>query len=403
MKKIAYFDCFAGISGDMILGALLDIGLPRKDLVAMLGKLPLKGYGLEARRVKRGSLRGTKMTVRLDKGAGKRIRGLDDILHILGRSSLPGPVLSGAEGVFRLLARAESRVHGSVPTEAHFHEVGAVDSIVDIVGSLAGLHLLGIEEVYASALPWNSGIVECAHGKLPVPAPAVAELMKGIPVYPHHILGELVTPTGVAILKSRASEFGYLPPMRVSGVGYGAGGDRFRGFPNLLRLVVGEASGETAGESVTVVETEVDDMSPELLAYLTGRLLEEGVLDVYTTPVVMKKGRQGQLLTVLCSPEMAPAVTELILRESTTLGVRFHEEKRVAVSRSVMKVVTPYGRVRVKAARRPGAEIALSPEYDDCVGAARKRGVPLSRVMAAAVRAAEERIEKKARVNKTKK
>ena len=395
MKKIAYFDCFAGVSGDMILGALLDAGLSRGDLRAALDRVPVSGYRFDARRVKRAGISGTKVTIRLKKGAGKKIRGLDDIIAVVRESALPESVTSAAERVFRELARVEAKVHGSRLPDVHFHELGAVDSIIDIVGSLAGLHMFGVEDVYASALPWNSGSVECAHGTLPVPAPAVAELMKGMPVYQHRIRGELVTPTGAVIMKCCARGVGSMPPMKVSRVGYGAGGSRFPGFPNLLRLVIGEAVGSCGSERVTVIETEIDDMSPAIYAHMSGKLFAGGALDVFTTPVMMKKSRVGQLLTVLCHPDRLPELTELILRESTTLGVRFREEQRIILSRETMKVKTPHGQVRVKLAIRPEGVITVSPEYDDCVRIAAKKKTPLIMVITAASRAAEEEVKKK--------
>ncbi len=393
--KIAYFDCFAGVSGDMILGALLDAGLKLKDLRLALGRLPLKGYRIEARRVTRGGLAGTRVGIHLDRGAGKGMRGLGDILAVLRRSRLPGHVAAGAERVFVELARVESRVHKTRLARAHFHELGAIDAVIDVVGSLAGLHALGVNEIYSSALPWNEGTVECAHGTLPVPAPATAELLKGIPVYQHGIRGEMVTPTGAAILRICARGFGQMPAMSIARVGYGAGGEQFRNFPNLLRLVIGERVDYRGTEMVGVVETEIDDMSPAMYDYLSGRLFEAGALDVYITQIMMKKNRPGQLLTVLCAPEKIPVVTDIIFTESTTLGVRFSEAQRLILPRAVVSARTPFGRVRVKLAKRPDGSVSASPEHDDCVRLASKNGIPLARVMAAAVRAAEAATKKK--------
>jgi len=393
--KIAYFDCFAGVSGDMILGALLDAGLRLEELERALSHVPVRGYRLEARRVTRGGLAGTRVSVRVEPGAGKRVCGLKDVLAIVRRSRLPEPVAAGAERVFQELAKAESRVHRRRIARAHFHELGAVDAVVDVVGSLAGLRALGVNEIYSSALPWNSGTVECAHGTLPVPAPATAELMRGMPVYQHRIHGEMVTPTGAAIIKVCANRIGHMPAMRITRVGYGAGGEQFRDFPNLLRLVIGERADYCGADSVGVVETEIDDMSPAIYDHLSKRLYGAGALDVYTAQISMKKNRPGQLLTVLCAPEKIPLVADIIFMESTTLGVRFREAQRLILPRVVVSARTPYGRVRVKLAKRPDSHVSVSPEHDDCARLASKRGVPLIRVMAAASRAAEAEIKKR--------
>jgi len=395
MKKIAYFDCFAGVSGDMILGALLDAGLKLKELERALGHVLVRGYRIEARRVTRGGLAGTRVSVHVNRGAGKGMRGLRDILAILRRSRLPGHVVAGAERVFVELARAESRVHRTRLARAHFHELGAVDAVVDVVGSLAGLHALGVSVIYSSALPWNSGTVECAHGTLPVPAPATAELMRGMPVYRHRINGEMVTPTGAAIIKVCAKRIGHMPAMRITRVGYGAGGEQFGNFPNLLRLVIGEGEDCRGADTVGVVETEIDDMSPAIYDHLSRRLHGAGALDVYITQIMMKKNRPGQLLTVLCAPEKIPVVADIIFMESTTLGVRFREAQRLVLPRIVVSARTPFGRVRVKLAKRPDGHVSAAPEYDDCARLASKSGIPLARVMAAASRAAEAEIKKR--------
>jgi uncharacterized protein (TIGR00299 family) protein len=395
VKKIAYFDCFAGVSGDMILGALLDAGLKLKELERALGRLPVKGYRLEKRRVTRGGLAGTRARVRLEPGAGKGVRGIDDIRAILKRSKLQPDIVATADRIFTELARAEARVHRTKLAHAHFHEVGAVDAIVDVVGSLAGLKALGVSEVYSSALPWNSGTIECAHGMLPVPAPATAELMKGMPVYRHSVRGEMVTPTGAAILKVCAKRIGRMPALKVSRIGYGAGGEQFGSFPNLLRIVIGESGGCCEAETVGIVETEMDDMSPAIYDYLSGRLYGAGAHDVYVTQIMMKKNRPGQLLTVLCPPEKIPLMADIIFTESTTLGVRFGESERLVLSRAMVSVRTPHGRVRVKLAKRPDGQISASPEYDDCARLAAEKGVPLRRVIAAATQAAGEEIKKK--------
>jgi len=395
MKKIAYFDCFAGVSGDMILGALIDAGLRPEALRAALRGVPLAGWRLSARRVRREGLAGTKVAVVTGPGAGRGLHGLDDILRAVRKSGLPECVTGGAEETFRLLARAESKVHGARLARAHFHEVGAVDSVIDVLGAWAGLNLLGVDEVYASPLPWNGGTVTCAHGILPVPAPAAAELMRGVPVVPHAARGEMVTPTGIAILKARCAGIGACPAMTVARVGYGAGDTRFPGFPNLLRLVLGEAGGGEGTDTVAVIETGIDDMSPVRYDYLGRRLFEEGALDVFVTPVMMKKNRPGQLLTVLCEPGRAGAIADVVFRESTTLGVRVREERRMVLPRRVIEVKTRYGRARVKLARRPGGRVTAAPEYDDCAALAAKTGASIDEVTDAARQTAEREAMKK--------
>ncbi|MCX6353386.1 MAG: nickel pincer cofactor biosynthesis protein LarC [Candidatus Aureabacteria bacterium] len=395
IKKIAYFDCFAGVSGDMILGALLDSGLPIESLRKVLRHVPLAGYRIGAERVTRAGIAGTKVIISLAKDSGKRVHGIGDIMKIVRKSSLPVPVAETVEKVFESLARAEAKVHGGRGRAAHFHEVGAVDSILDIVGSVAGFHILGFDEIYSSPLPWNSGTVECAHGTLPVPAPAVSELMRGIPVYQHRIRAEMVTPTGAAILKTRVRRFGCMPALRVTRIGYGAGSAQFHNFPNLLRLVIGEAIESEGDDSVAVIETGIDDMSPTVYNYLSEKLFEGGALDVFTTPVLMKKNRPGQLLTVICPPRIMSSLADIIFRESTTLGVRYREEQRLVLPRSSEQVQTPYGRVRVKVAQRPGGRITVSPEYDDCARRAAAKRVSLREVMDAASLAAEEMMRKR--------
>lgn len=384
MKKIAYFDCFSGVSGDMILGALLDAGLPLEGLRSALRGVPVKGWRLEARRVKRGGIAGTKALVRAGAGAGKGLHGLGEMLRAVRGSGLPEGVARAAERAFRLIARAESRVHGARLARVHFHEIGAVDSIVDVLGACAGLRLLGVDEVRSSALPWNGGSVACAHGVLPVPAPAAAEMMRGIPVVPHHARGEMVTPTGIAVLRAVAAGFGPPPAMRVGAIGYGAGETNFPGFPNLLRLVLGEAEGDGGSDLVSVLETEIDDMQPNRYGFLCRRLFEAGALDVFVTPALMKKGRPGHLLTALCAPGRSGALADAILRHSTTLGVRVREERRVLLPRLVVEVGTRYGRARVKLARRPDGTVTASPEHDDCAALAEKSGATMDEVAEAA-------------------
>lgn len=396
MALAGYFDCAAGVSGDMVLGSLLDAGLRLRELRELLAGVPLKGYRIGASRVKRAGIAGTKVTVKTGSSSGRGLHCLDDVLEVIRKSRLPAAVSARAEEVFRQLAHAEAAVHGGRPAIAHFHELGAVDSLVDVIGSLAGLHLMEIGEVYASALPWSCGTVTCAHGTLPVPAPAAAELMKGIPVYGHPYRGELITPTGVAILRVCAKSIGPMPPLTVTRIGYGAGERRIPDFPNMLRLVIGERPGWAVPETVTVVEAETDDMTPAAYGYLMRRLYDAGALDVIVTPVLMKKGRPGHLLTMLCRRERTAELCRIVLAESTTLGLRFREENRMVIPRATFSVRTPHGRVRVKAARRPGGRVTVAPEYEDCAAVASRKGLPLLEVAEAASRAAGKAVAKKA-------
>jgi hypothetical protein len=389
--RIAYFDCFAGISGDMTLGALLDAGLPRAALEATLRQLPLPGWELDVQRVVKQGLAATAVQVHVAPDEQPH-RHLADIRRILDAGGLPAIVRDRATAVFTRLAEAEAAVHGTSPNEVHFHEVGAVDSIVDIVGAVAGLHALGIETLRASPLPLGHGFVRAAHGQLPVPAPAVMQLLaqRGIPVRDLDAAAELVTPTGAALLAALADDFGRYPDMVVRAVGLGAG-QRNMPFPNVLRVVIGDASPTSvpldnpyAVEHLLVLESNLDDMNPEIIAYASQQLLASGALDVWHTPIMMKKGRPATMLSVLCRPADGPGLTELVLAETTSLGVRQHMVDRVALPRRSDEVTTPWGTVRVKVAQLADGAAKVAPEYEDCQRVARAAGVPLRDVYAAA-------------------
>lgn len=390
--RIAYFDCFAGISGDMTLGALLDAGLPQTALEGMLRQLPLTSWELTVERVIKQGLAATSVQVHVA-AAGQPHRHLADIIQILDGSNLPAVVRDRATAVFKRLADAEAAVHGTSPDEVHFHEVGAVDSIIDVVGAVAGLHWLGIESVQASPLPLGHGFVRAAHGLLPVPAPAVMQLLaqRGIPVRDLDAAGELVTPTGAALLAALADEFGHYPLMVVRAVGLGAG-QRDMPFPNVLRVVIGDADPKPnsatrhtyAVEQLLVVETNLDDMNPEIIAFVSQRLLASGALDVWHTPIVMKKGRPATLLSVLCRPVDGPRLTEVILSETSSLGVRQRLVDRVALPRRIDEVTTPWGPVRVKVGLLADGTAKAAPEYEDCQRLAAAAGVALREVYAAA-------------------
>jgi uncharacterized protein (TIGR00299 family) protein len=386
MSRIVYFDCASGASGDMVLGALVDLGLPLELLRAELARVPLAGYGVEAHRVHRAGLHATKVEVRVDAGAGAGHRGLREILGLIERSDLEGAVKERVAALFRRLATAEAAVHGTEPEKVHFHEMGAIDSIVDIVGGVVGLAWLRADRYLSSPLNVGTGTVTMSHGTFPVPPPATAHLVRGAPVYGAGE-GELLTPTGALLVTDYASAYGPLPLMRPSGIGHGAGSRETPGRPNVLRLLLGEEGGGASGDSVLVLETEIDDMSPQLLGPLGERLLGGGALDVYFTPIQMKKGRPGVLVTVLADPQRREAVEEILFAETTTLGVRRQAWERTVLDREVVPVSTPYGVIGVKVGRRGGRVYNAQPEFEDCLRAAQNGEVPLKEVWAAALAA----------------
>ncbi|HEX5708298.1 MAG TPA: nickel pincer cofactor biosynthesis protein LarC [Pyrinomonadaceae bacterium] len=385
--RTLYFDCFAGISGDMILGALVSAGVDERELRARLELLGVEGYELTFERVDRSGISAVRAHVRTKEE--HHHRHLSDILKIISASRLEENVKGRASEIFRRLAEAEARVHNVAVERIHFHEVGALDAIVDVVGACVGFELLGAERFVSSALHVGSGTVEMEHGRFPVPPPAVAELLKDAPIYSTDIVGELVTPTGAAVLVSVCEAFGPLPSMRVAATGYGAGGREYKNFPNVLRLIVGEAEGAGAGvdERLLMVETNIDDLSPQTLGYLMDKAFEAGALDCYFTPVQMKKNRPGVLVSMLCRPSEREALLALLFAETTTLGVRTYEVERRALARETLRVETEYGEIDVKAARMGERLVGAKPEHDQCRAAAERAGVPL-RVVEEAVRAA---------------
>jgi uncharacterized protein (TIGR00299 family) protein len=432
--RIGYLECFSGISGDMLLGALVDAGVPFEHLAETAAALNV-GARLEMRKVSRGGLAAIKVDV-LGEGAREQgsegaedslghdhehaheahvhhsqdhvhgphedhtheshehhehapHRSLSIILKIIQDASIQDSVKRRSAHAFQLLGEAEAAIH-SIPIEkVHFHEVGAVDTIVDIVCAAAGCEALGVDRWMASPLNVGSGTVKCAHGTLPVPAPATLALLGDAPVYAAGAPMERVTPTGAAVLRMLDVGYGVLPAMSVKARGYGAGGRDTPGEPNLLRLLVGEAEeGAESTEPIAVIETVVDDATPQLLAYVSELLMEEGAWDVYRAPVQMKKGRTGVQITVLASPEAMPALRDLLLRETTTIGLRWRMENKMALAREFVEVETAWGKVRMKIARWPTGEVAnASPEYEVCRNIARQQGVPLKRVMQEAMRA----------------
>ena len=381
MMKVAYFDCPSGASGDMILGALVDAGVSLNSLNAELTKLPLEGYRLAVREVKRGAFRATKVDVEVDARSHRRHRNLSEILGILEQSGLPARVKADATRIFRRMAEAEARVHGTTVDEVHFHDVGAVDAIVDVTGAVAGLHLLGVEAVHVSALPLGGGVVDGPHGKIPIPGPGTAELLKGFPVYDNGVRAELVTPTGAAILTTLASSSGLMPRMTVDRVGYGAGTMELP-IPNLLRCFVGTISSQTEGnETIVQLETTIDDMSPQLYEPLMERLLEAGALDVFLTPVIMKRSRPGIVLTALAEPSKVGDLSTILFEESTTIGVRWTGYERSRLERELVTLPTAYGSLQFKLARLGGRLVTLTPEFSEVIRIAREKGLPVREVL----------------------
>jgi len=388
--KLAYFDCFSGISGDMTLGALLDAGCDLAQLRADLRALPLPGWELSAEKVWKNGMAATHVRVKTEDQ--QKHRSLSVILEILKNSQLAASVRDRASAIFQKLGEAEARVHDVPLEKIHFHEVGAVDAIVDIVGACIGFDALGIEKFACSPLNVGGGTVKMAHGVLPVPAPATANLLQGKPTYSSGVQLELVTPTGAAIAATLCDSFGPQPSMSVSAIGYGAGTADLEGQPNVLRLMVGEAAEKTVpgyDQEITVIEANLDDMNPQIYGYFQEKALAAGALDVFTAPVQMKKNRPGTLLTVLCQPADAQALMSLIFAETTSFGVRTHAAQRRVLPREFVNVATQFGKVRVKLSRVNGRILHVAPEYDDCRKLAEEKNVPLQQVISEALRGYE--------------
>jgi len=381
----------------MFLGALLGSGLAAERLLAEIRKLPLGDYEFRQSRVLRAGLAGTRVEIVAPEKQPERHLG--DIEKIIDGSALTKTVKERALAVFGRIAEVEGKLHDKPAAKVHFHEVGAVDAIIDVVGACAGLELLEVSELVSSPLNVGGGRVEAAHGSLPVPAPATAELLRDIPIYSSGVEAELVTPTGAALVATLARSFGPLPPMKVERIGYGAGARDLPGHPNLLRLFLGErielgtresgvgtrAANSDAGEAiVSVLEANVDDMSPQLYGYLVERALAEGALDVTCSSIQMKKNRPGLEVSILCPPERSDALAQLLFDETTTIGLRIYEARRKVLDRELVTVETCYGAVRVKVAHRDGRVLNVAPEYEDCQRLAAEKSVPLKEVMLAA-------------------
>jgi len=379
--RIAYLDCFSGISGDMFVGSLLDAGLPFEQLETVLSGLKLSGYRISAIPEERNHIFGTRFSVTLEK-ADQAARHLDDIREILENSDLSLPVIQKSIQIFENLAKIEGDVHHISPNEVHFHEVGAIDSILDIVATAAGMDLLGIEKVFASSIPVGSGIISSAHGRIPIPSPATIALLKDIPIYSSGQDAEMVTPTGAALIASLCSSFGPMPPMVIEEVGYGVGSRRLSDRPNLLRILIGKDADKETTETVVILEANLDDMSPELSGYLMENLFEAGARDVSFCPVYMKKNRPGIQVQVIGEPEDRERLTAIIFRESTTLGVRYSYGQRAVLRRETVAVDSPWGTMNVKKVIDRDGKAVLLPEYEECKRIARENNLPLRDVYA---------------------
>ena len=389
-KRIAYFDCFAGVSGDMVLGALLDLGLPSKALDEGWRMLRLKGFQLNAQKVQRGGLMGTQVEVQ---GKGT-IKNYKEMKALINESALPGGIKELSVKILGQLAQVEADIHGVEVDKVHFHEIGGIDTIVDAVGAALGVSHFKWDSIICSPLPLNRGFVEGGHGSLPLPAPATVALLKGVPIVPASVEGETVTPTGAAIVTALASGFGSLPEMEITGVGYGAGTRDTEGTPNLLRIIQGVQE-EKKEKGIWVLEADVDDMSPEIIPYLNQLLLGEGALDASQIPIQMKKGRPGFTIRVLSTDAKRERLAQVILEESSTLGVRMHRVERIVLPREEREVKTQYGPIKVKVAfDREGKVINLMPEYESCRQAAEKRKVPLKEVYQETIAKGREVIKK---------
>jgi len=392
---LAYFDCFCGISGDMTLGALLDLGTPLEWLQKELSRLPLKGFHLTAKRIIRNGMTANRVTVDVEDPG--QSRDFSKIKSLIENCPFSETVKSRSLDIFGKLARAEAHIHGCAVEEVHFHEVGAVDAIVDIVGTALCLEKLGIKKVVASQIPLGSGFVECRHGKLPVPAPATLEILKDVPIYGADIAHELVTPTGAAIIASVAESFGPLPPMHIEKSGYGAGQRELKDRPNLLRIIKGTPADsqryikdQLQSDEIIILETCIDDMNPEFFGFIMERLFADGALDVYWIPVHMKKNRPGTMVQVLCDAACKERLIERLLSETTSLGVRYYSAARRLLFREPYTVHTSLGEIDVKRVKDPGGGIRLIPEYEVCRKIALQRKLPLRVVYAIIVKEAAE-------------
>jgi len=383
--KTLYFDLIGGASGDMILGALIDSGLSIDTLKNMLEGLNLSEFTIQAEKVDKNGFSATKVDVRVKKQPPER--HLNEIKAVIQNSSLSKSIQTRALLIFERIAETEAAIHNKTIDQVHLHELGGTDTIIDVVGTLLALDHLGISSIYASPVPLGKGFIEGAHGQIPLPSPATVALLKEIPVYGKNIESELVTPTGAALLAELVDDFGPAPPMILENIGYGAGG-RDLPIPNLLRVLIGEnsQSGKTTIDHLAILETNLDDLNPEIYPYVIDSLFESGALDVTLTPIHMKKNRPGTQIQVLCEPVDVEAMRLILFRETTTLGIKQYFIERYALPRTIREIETPYGKVRVKIAEISPDLNKISPEYEDCRKLAIEKGIPISLVYQETIR-----------------
>ena len=412
--KVLYFDCFSGASGDMIVGALIDAGVPLEDIRAALGSLSIDREAVWTERVQRAGIGATKFQVRgEDAGEGHHHhhhghggppspglrrdeavateahahRTLPEIYSLIDGSRVSATGKDRAKALFARLGEVEGTIHGTPAEKVHLHEVGSLDSIVDIVSTVHALELLAADRIVASPMNVGSGTIRSSHGLYPVPAPATVRLLEGVPVYSGTQRAEMVTPTGALLITSYATEFGAIPAMKISKIGYGAGARSFDDTPNVLRVLIGEADAAAPSHTVVTIEAEIDDMNPQIFGVVMDKLLAAGALDVFYTPIQMKKNRPGTLLSVIAAPALRERLTSTIFRETTTIGVRYREMTRECLDRETQTVTTPYGQVRFKVASRDGEILNASPEFEDCLNLANQHGRPIKEIQAAAIKA----------------
>ncbi|MEK6982993.1 MAG: nickel pincer cofactor biosynthesis protein LarC [Nanoarchaeota archaeon] len=376
--KIAYFDCFSGISGDMIIGALIDLGLDIRFLKKELKKLNLKGYVIKTKKVSKRGINATKFDVVMDNKLSNKERNLKEINKIIDNSKLDIKANNTIKEIFQKIGNAEAKIHNKPVNNIHFHEIGAIDAIIDIAGAVIGLKKLGIEKIYCSKLNVGSGFVEFSHGRFPVPAPATAEILQGVPVYSTNVEAELVTPTGAAIAAALADKFGAMPAMKIEKIGYGAGSKELE-QPNVLRVFLGETC-EIKNDAIDVIETNIDNMNPEIYPYLIDKLMENGALDAYLTNIIMKKGRPAVKLTVLADRNNTDKLCRIIFDETTTIGVRIYQAEKRKLDREIKTIKAKYGHVGIKISKSGDNIMNAMPEYGDCARIAKNKKIPLKKV-----------------------
>ena len=375
--KIAYFDSFSGISGDMIIGALIDIGLDFNYLKKELNKLKLKNYRIEAKKIIKNGIDAIKFDVISNRNSHEE-RNLKEINKIIDNSKLDNKIKNIIKKIFLKIAQAEAKIHNKQIDNIHFHEIGAIDTIIDIAGAVIGFKKLGIEKIYCSQLNVGTGFVHFSHGRFPVPAPAAAEILKGIPVYHNNIKAEIVTPTGAAIITTFAEKFGEMPLIKIEKIGYGAGTKDLE-QPNVLRVFLGELE-KNQDEKINIIETNIDNMNPEIYPYVIEKLMENGALDAYLTNIIMKKGRPAIKLTVLCEIKDTDKLCNIIFDETTTLGVRIYPAMKKKLDREIKTIKTKYGDVRVKISKLNNKIKNIMPEYEDCARIAKSKKIPLKKI-----------------------